>query len=73
MEQTSHPAEAAGLCVPDGTARIWSAATGKQLEVIAEPGGAEVYSAAFSPNGSEVVTSSATPAPASGARPLASN
>jgi len=44
---------------PRGTARIRSAATGKQLEVIAEPGGAELYSAAFSPDGSEVVTSSA--------------
>jgi WD40 repeat protein len=43
----------------DGTARIWSAVTGKRLEVMAEPGGAQLYSAAFSPNGSMVVFSSA--------------
>ncbi len=40
----------------DGTARIWQVATGKQLQVISEPGGATLNRAAFNAAGTELVT-----------------
>lgn len=42
----------------DGTARIWSARTGKQLQEMSEPTGDALNDAWFSPNGKLVVTAS---------------
>jgi WD40 repeat protein len=42
----------------DGTARIWSASTGKQLQEMSEPTGEALNDAWFSPNGKLVVTAS---------------
>jgi WD40 repeat protein len=42
----------------DGTARIWDAQTGQQLQVMSEPSGEALNDAWFSPNGKLVVTAS---------------
>ena len=42
----------------DGTATLWSALTGRQLMVLQNPGRASFYTAMFSPDGAEIVTSS---------------
>ncbi len=42
----------------DGTARVWDAATGRDITVLTGHQD-EVYSAAFSPDGSRIVTASA--------------
>ena len=42
----------------DGTARIWNADTGRQLQVMSEPTGEELNDAWFSPDGKLVVTAS---------------
>ena len=42
----------------DGTARIWSVSTGKQLQEMSEPSGEELNTAWFSPDGKQVVTAS---------------
>ena len=42
----------------DGTATVWSALSGRQLLVLRSPSRASLYTAMFSPNGAEIVTSS---------------